>query len=68
MRTLEELMKVVQELQRDKRLPIWPTEEQRADWGFGNTVIENAEVTLEMAERAAARPHSSDGKKPRSRE
>ena len=61
-------MKVVKELQRAKRLPVWPTEEQRADWAFGNTVIENAEVTIEMAEKAAARSPSSVGKKPRSRE
>jgi Fic/DOC family len=67
MGVFEDLMKAVKELQRDKRLPVWPTQEQRADWAFGNTVIENAEVTMEMAERAAARPRSSGVRKVRRR-
>ena len=67
MKTFEELMKAVKELQHDKRLPIWPTTEQRADWAFGNTVIENAEVTFEMAQRAAARPRSIGKRKDRER-
>jgi hypothetical protein len=38
---------------RDRiREPMWPTDEQRADWAYGNTVIENSSVTLEMAQRA----------------
>lgn len=63
MRTFEELMKAVKRLQREKDLPIWPTTEQRADWAFGNTVIENAAVTFEMAEKAAQSlpPHRKKG-------
>ncbi len=51
-RTYEELQKRARELQSAGQLPTWPTAEQRADWAFGNTVIENAGVTLEMAKKA----------------
>jgi hypothetical protein len=51
-RKLNELQREVRRLQKEGRLPVWPTDEQRADWAFGNTVIENAAVTFEMAQRA----------------
>ena len=50
--TLRELQRKVRCLQEEGRLPVWPTDEQRADWAFGNTVIENGDVTFEMAQRA----------------
>lgn len=36
------------------RLPlsVRPTREQRIDWAYGNTKIENSDVTREMVERA----------------
>lgn len=52
------LLGQVKELQEQGRLPIWPTNEQRADWAYGNTVIENAKVTLEMAKRAVTKKPS----------
>ena len=51
-KTYEELQKRVSELQKAGKLPTWPTAEQRADWAYGNTVIENSSVTLEMAQKA----------------
>jgi hypothetical protein len=33
-------------------LPDRPTREQRIDWAYGNTKIENSNITREMAERA----------------
>jgi hypothetical protein len=50
---LDELQREVRRLQNEGSLPTWPTDEQRADWAFGNTVIENESVTFEMARKAA---------------
>jgi hypothetical protein len=50
----EELKRKVQQLQAEGRLPHELTPAERADWAFGNAVIENVDVTREMAERAAA--------------
>jgi hypothetical protein len=44
----------VQKLQEDGALPKNLTAAERADWAYGNAVIENDSVTLEMAERATA--------------
>ena len=44
----------VQKLQEDGMIPKTLTAEERADWAYGNAVIENDQVTPEMAERAAA--------------
>lgn len=57
-RTFEELLKAVKRLQLQGDLPTAPTDEQRADWAYGNTVIENSEVTFDMARRAAQRPRA----------
>jgi len=35
-------------------IPSKLTAQERADWAYGNAVIENDRVTLEMAERAVA--------------
>jgi hypothetical protein len=44
----------VQQLQAEGRLPHELTPAERADWAFGNAVIENVDVTREMAEQAVA--------------
>ena len=52
--------KILAALEREVRnqktagaISVWPSDEQRADWAFGNTVIENGSVTREMAQKAA---------------
>lgn len=50
--TYEELLAQVQKLQSAGRLPVEPTRDQRVDWAYGNTKIENADITREMAELA----------------
>ena len=44
----EQLLAEVRSLQDEGRLPIWPTRAQRIDWAYGNTVMENDQVTLAM--------------------
>ncbi|MDP9000262.1 MAG: hypothetical protein M3O46_09145 [Myxococcota bacterium] len=51
-RSYEELLSEVRRLQDAGKLPVRPTREQRIDWAYGNTKIENSAVTREMAERA----------------
>jgi hypothetical protein len=51
-KTYEELLSEVRHLQDAGRLPMHPTRDQRIDWAYGNTKIENSAVTREMAERA----------------
>ena len=48
----EQLRSQVKTLQDANKLPRRPTPEQKADWAYGNTVIENPDVTMEMAEAA----------------
>lgn len=50
--TYEELLAEVQKLQSAGSLPVQPTRDQRVDWAYGNTKIENPDITREMAERA----------------
>ncbi|ACY18326.1 hypothetical protein [Haliangium ochraceum] len=50
----EKLKAQVQELQAQGKLDIWPSQEQRIDWAYGNTKIENDAITREMAEKAVA--------------
>jgi transcriptional regulator with XRE-family HTH domain len=52
------LGKKVKKMQEQGKLPIWPTDEQRADWAYGNTVIENAKVTLKMVKEAVTKKPS----------
>lgn len=51
-KSYEELLAEVRRLQDAGQLPVRPTREQRIDWAYGNTKIENNAVTREMAERA----------------
>jgi len=48
----EKLKRQAKDLQAAGQLPVRPTLEERADWAYGNAVIENDEVTREMAERS----------------
>lgn len=52
MATYEELLAEVQRLQTAGKVPAHPTREQRVDWAYGNTKIENEDITREMAEQA----------------
>lgn len=52
MATYEELLAEVKKLQTSGSVPAQPTREQRVDWAYGNTKIENSDITREMAERA----------------
>jgi hypothetical protein len=52
--TYEQLKKVAQDLRARGKLRQGLTSAERADWAYGNAVIENGDVTREMAERAAA--------------
>jgi hypothetical protein len=58
-KTYEELLAEVTLLQDQGRVPLHPTRDQRIDWAYGNTKIENAEITREMAERAVDSKPSS---------
>jgi hypothetical protein len=51
-KSYEELLAEVRRLQDAGQLPVRPTREQRIDWAYGNTKIENSAVTREMVERA----------------
>lgn len=51
-KTYEQLRAEVIKLQQEGAFSVWPTREQRIDWAYGNTKIENDGITREMAERA----------------
>lgn len=53
-RSYEELRRQVRESQRLDQLPSTPTAAERADWAYGNAVMENPDVTHAMAEKAMA--------------
>ena len=59
-RTYQELVDTVARLQKEGRLPAQPTRTQYADFAYGNTKIENAAVTRQMANSAIERKLSSD--------
>jgi len=44
-KTYEELLSEVRLLQDAGRLPVRPSRDQRIDWAYGNTKIENSTVT-----------------------
>ena len=50
----EKIRTRVRELQDQGVLPTHPTDEQKADWAYGNAVLSNPDVTYEMAEKAVA--------------
>lgn len=55
MNNYEELKAKVQQLVQEGRLSGTPTREERIDFAYGNTKIENDAITLDMIERAADR-------------
>jgi hypothetical protein len=48
----EQLKIQIIDLQKANKLPTEPSREERISWAYGNAVIENAEVTRVMAEKA----------------
>ena len=56
-KTYEELRAQVRQLQESGRLPKVLTAEEKIDWAYGNTVIENENVTREMVATAYATRH-----------
>lgn len=57
-RTYEQLKAQVLQLQREGLVQVWPTDEERIDWVYGNTKIENDDITREMVEQAVARQNA----------
>ena len=51
----DKLKAELQEWKRQGQLDPWPDTAERADWAYGNTKLENPDVTREMAVEAAAR-------------
>ena len=51
-RTYEDLMAQVQQLAKEGKVDVWPSREQRIDWAYGNTKIENEAITREMVAAA----------------
>jgi hypothetical protein len=49
------LVEEIRRLQDDGHLPTRPDHAQIVDWVYGNTVIENDDITRDMVERAASR-------------
>jgi hypothetical protein len=49
MATYETLKALVQTLRAEGRISDRPNNEERANWAYGTTKIENDDVTLEMA-------------------
>jgi hypothetical protein len=56
----EELSRRIRALQDAGKLPLRLTDAQTADWAYGNAVIENEDVTLEMAQRAVMNRHAAE--------
>lgn len=53
MATYDELKAKLQQLVSDGRLPQVPTREERIDFAYGNTKLENDDITMDMVARAA---------------
>lgn len=56
----ESLRRRARALQDAGQLPLTATDQQKADWAYGNAVIENDDVTLAMAEQAVANRHAAE--------
>jgi hypothetical protein len=56
--TYEQLKARVLQLRQEGRVQVWPTDEERIDWVYGNTKIENEDITREMVEQAVARQNA----------
>jgi len=52
LRSYEELKAELMRLRREGKVNVRLTAEERADWAYGNTKIENDDVTPEMAQSA----------------
>ena len=59
-RSYEELLAEVDRLRDEGRVPTRPTREQMIDWAYGNTKIENNNVTREMAARAVTERYGEE--------
>jgi hypothetical protein len=59
LKTYEELLARVRELQDAGALSSRPTRDERIDWAYGQTKLENEAITREMVARAVddARAH-----------
>ena len=55
MEEFKKLRAEVQRLQDEKKLPTWPSDEQKIDWAHGNAAIENPDVTRAVVEAALAK-------------
>jgi uncharacterized iron-regulated protein len=56
--TYEQLKARVLQLRQEGRVQVWPTDEERIDWVYGNTKIENEDITREMVEQAVVRQNA----------
>lgn len=54
----EQLKARVLQLRQEGRVQVWPTDEERIDWVYGNTKIENDDITREMVEQVVARQNA----------
>lgn len=59
--TYESLKAQIRELERTGKVQATLTREERIDWAYGNTKIENDEITWEMAAAAVDRKSTSVG-------
>jgi hypothetical protein len=59
MATYQKLKQQMRQLQESGKLPSTLSDAERADWAYGNAVIENEAVTREMAAAAVAHRHAA---------
>lgn len=57
--TYEQLKAQIKELESKGRVQATLTREERIDWAYGNTKIENEDITWEMAQEAVDRKNST---------
>jgi hypothetical protein len=56
----QELQRRVRQLQASGELPKTLSKEEQIDWAYGNTVIENADITLDMVKTAYSTKHPNE--------
>ena len=56
----QELQRKVRQLQATGELPKTLSADEKIDWAYGNTVIENADITLDMVKTAYSNKHPND--------
>jgi hypothetical protein len=54
----EQLKARVLQLRQEGRVQVEPTDEERIDWVYGNTKIENDDITRAMVEQVVARQNA----------